>query len=117
MKTITVSIGRNVGRVRMHDEDWNDFQLDLRTALERLDVEPYFTGTGFGPWHDLDLLEESFTIVGGLPDEAPRVDLVHELSRLAFVYSQEAIALTIGDTLFATASAYETFGSTGGGAE
>jgi len=97
-----VKIGRNVGRVRMHDDDWNFFQSDLRTLMERLGVETSFVGRGFGPWKD-DLMEESFTIVGGLPDETLRPDLVDELSRLAFVYSQEAIDLTIGKTVLVSA--------------
>ena len=105
MKTITVSIGRNVGRVRMHDNDWTDFQSDLRTVLESLDVKTYFTGRGWGPWGQEDLLEEAFTIVGGLPDEAFFPELVGDLSRLAFSYSQEAIALTVGETTFVSSDA------------
>lgn len=113
MPQVTIAVGRNVstedGPVPMSDTDWDSFRDDVLWSAGIIgDPAPvtsstaYFTvrGTSFSPrWRS----EETY-IVGADVDPSDLQFLRDTLSNLAAKYRQDAIALTIGDPEFVTAS-------------
>ena len=106
-KTITVTIGRNIGSSPMDAKQWWNFQQSLLKICEIGNV--YFAGSSdSGKWRmkteDEGTTEDSFNVVFSLVvGEIPR--LKRQLTTLKQTYKQESIALTIGD--FIGASLYQ----------
>ena len=99
-KTITVTIGRNIGSSPMDSQKWCNFQQSILEMGEDLG-NVYFAGSSdSGKWRmkteDEGTTEDSFNVVFSLVvGEIPR--LKRQLTTLKQTYKQESIALTIGD--------------------
>jgi hypothetical protein len=96
--TITVSIGRNVPNQNpLTDMGWRRFQHDTTRALRNLDADIHFSGTGKGYFQGQT--EESATWVATIVSyKLPTLRLA--LKAIAKTWSQDCIALTIGQTEF-----------------
>lgn len=99
--TATITIGRNVGVIPMYDAEWAAFQNAVQVTLENVKAEIHVKyARGRGSWTDAEgvtVEEDNATWVAGL--NAADVDEVrYRLSRLAFLYLQDAIAYTVGTT-------------------
>lgn len=100
MFSYTATIGRNVGEFHTLDSRrWDQFKHDVRDTLSQFgegsDAAEY--ADGHGVWnlvpeqmHKRTLLKDD-----ALSDDQLN-DLRHQLSELARLYDQDAIALTIG---------------------
>ena len=98
-KTITVTIGRNIGSSPMDSQKWWNFQQSLLKICEVGKV--YFAGSSM---KNEGITEDRFNAVFSLVvGEIPR--LKRKLTTLKKTYKQESIALTIGD--FIGASLYK----------
>ena len=97
MSTVTLSIGRNVGDSdELSIPSWSEFRTDLEiVAAAHLDV--VFIGTGRGIWEGR-VTEDAHTIVGLSEETTDLEELGRDLGDLARRYSQEAIAMTVGNT-------------------
>lgn len=101
MPTYTVSIGRNVAGAPMAYQAWHDFRDATLDTVEAFGLSPVFVGLGSGIWEDTR--EDSYTVVAigdaleGLPDA---------LAGLAWLYDQESIALTVGETTLVSADGF-----------
>jgi hypothetical protein len=97
-RTVTVTIGRNVGDVPMSEPAWLRFRDYVRLWLQSA-LLPDFLATydGTGEWQGVP--EDSTTIVlSGVSTCVQRADLQVWLAATAAIHGQDAIALTIGDT-------------------
>lgn len=101
IRTVTVSIGRNVGDRAMPEQRWEHFREDVDGYVDVYATDVHVRdAAGIGRWvsdaGDV-IVEDSRTWVADV-----RADEVAAMSsRLAFVaweYGQEAIALTVGET-------------------
>ena len=91
-KTITVTIGRNIGSSPMDAKQWWNFQHSLLKVGEDLG-KVYFAGSSM---KNEGITEDRFNVVFSLvAGEIPR--LKRKLTALKKTYKQESIALTIGD--------------------
>lgn len=105
MKTVTVTIGRNVADVPMAPERWNDYVTRTREAVTDALSELWVTAPYRGEWEGVR--EDAFVFYGPLKggegtDDAFWSDLnVRELkvklSTLATYYRQDAIGLSVGE--------------------
>ena len=101
MRTVTVTIGRNVGTDPLPAEDWNDFVFGTRRAVEVVTSELWAQGPSRGSWDGVS--EDAFFFYG--PVAAMTDDVVPALIRhlrallsvLATRYRQEAIGLSVGE--------------------
>lgn len=100
--TVTVSIGRNIGTEPMSASDWANFQLATRGWLVVTRSTIYVDGApSVGQWEGI--AEESCTWVAELSDADVFLPILRTgLGMTAANYGQEAIALTVGKTEFAT---------------
>jgi len=94
--TVTVSIGRSIGPVPMSSAAWDEFRDGIRSALADLGATIYVdAAASVGEWDGV--VEESATWVAEL--DASHVQHVPAyLSALCALFSQDAIALTVGTT-------------------
>lgn len=104
MSYLQVNIGRNVGNEPMNDDDWEQFQQDVATAIRRSiksdsrvnESLPFEFHEGQGNWMGaeeschISLFDERGFDLGGL-----RADLVH----IKLHYRQDAVALIPGSEL------------------
>lgn len=102
MYSYTATIGRNVGTDPMPLTTWEQFiedvTADLSVYLFRNDdvVELH---RGKGVWDGIEEESAKITLLKSSPLEEPALDnLRRALSELARLYSQDAIALTIGQS-------------------
>ena len=100
MKTVTVTIGRNVGITPLVSEEWNDFVSRARKAVSKATQEIWAAAPYKGLWEGNT--EDAFVFYGPLLDdydEWPRVvrELREDLRNLASEYGQDAIGLSVGD--------------------
>lgn len=101
MKTVTITIGRNVpqvwgGQIAMDAEGWAGFRNDVQTLLENTHAVIYVAGAlGRGEWQGVE--EENATYVASVEPERLS-ELRDTLSLFADRWHQDAIALTVGDT-------------------
>jgi hypothetical protein len=108
--TIVVSVGKDVNGVPMDPTDWDGFKQDAEDVLRFNGSRILFVGEGTGVWDGK--YETAFTIVAALDDDGTQrvLDIIGRYSVLAHQYGQEAIAVTFGATIMATATPdYETF--------
>ena len=97
MYTVTVSIGRSIpGGGQLTNKAWSDFRFATLIEVERTAKAIYFDGIGLGRWEDG--YEDSYTIVAAYYFLSGIATLQTELAKLAAAYSQESIAVTIGQT-------------------
>jgi hypothetical protein len=97
MTSVYVSIGRNVGCFGpMNTIEWELFRADVATAVSQYAGPVLSETVGRGEWEGV--AEDCAIIVGG--SSARRGALERELSRLAYRFRQEAIALTYGTPIF-----------------
>jgi hypothetical protein len=98
-ETVTVSIGRNVGDSPMSEGRWESFCDETLFTVDSLG-DVYFLGTGGGNWGQEQ--EQSYTVVASI-DVSRKRELVDSLAICARKFSQDAIAVTFGTTVFAGA--------------
>ena len=95
-----VSIGRNVGELPMDEDRWATFRGKVLAAVRAYTGEIYFYGVGNGLYEGK--VEESFTAIGETIDDVWLTSkFVAKMTEVAKEYEQEAIAITIGDTILA----------------
>jgi hypothetical protein len=105
-RTLTVSIGRNVGGYeefgadigKLDDRAWAEFQTRTLSTLRVAGAKLHFSGVGVGFFEGQT--EESFTAVASVSDDNDLEYLRHSLRILCELYDQQSIALTIGTTEF-----------------
>lgn len=93
--TVTVSIGRNIGKEPMDSVTWRRFKNLTREALRH--GELVFEGDGEGVYEGS--VEMSATFVAAMPDYWLPL-LRNELGTLRRSFDQDAIALTVGTVEF-----------------
>jgi hypothetical protein len=96
MRTITVTIGRNVGPDPLPAEEWNTFVFETRQIVEAVTTELWASGPSRSTWDGVS--EENFYFYGPL-NTASRVRFRrfrNRLETLATKYRQEAIGISIG---------------------
>lgn len=108
MYTYTVTIGRNVGDVPMSDLDWATFEDEVNEALVTVPYERQIafleTHRGTGVWQGVaeESVKVTMALISALPEESEGcrdlLALRNKLFRLAGLYGQDAIALTIGQS-------------------
>lgn len=100
MNTITITIGRNIPTaglpIEADEQTWAAFRNDIQTVLENHRAEIFVRGSlGRGEWDGIE--EDNATWVAAVDDgHVPSIQ--HRLGVLAYVYGQDAIALTVGQT-------------------
>jgi hypothetical protein len=100
---VTVTIGRNIGNEPMGERTWRAFQDTVQTALQHADAgkRPTFLAsyTGQGEWQGVS---EQSVIFSASYDGATidRDALSSLLGRIAKVFKQDAVALSIGELTF-----------------
>ncbi|MGH2569538.1 MAG: hypothetical protein ACRDGA_14465 [Bacteroidota bacterium] len=104
MQALVVSIGRNIGAEPMPNDVWQDFRDDVASVILGFGLV-VFTGFGDGDWNEDD--EESWTVIVSVGGQVSERDaeyrrVLAELSALCDNYDQDAIAVTLGTTVFAT---------------
>lgn len=101
MYVITVTIGRNVGDTPMSVARWSEYRSDVAALLRRLaasGINPTFEfHNGYGEWHGVaeDSHKATLMLNHALADD-DIAWLRRDLADLAWLYDQDAIALTIG---------------------
>ena len=99
MKTVTVSIGRNVKgawTVPMGSTIWRNFQDAVRTNLLRHDGTLFFEGEGGGTWEGK--YEVAYTFIVGYETDYWFANIKERLRNIAAWADQDAIAWTVGET-------------------
>lgn len=101
VKTLVVTIGRNVGSQPMDGTAWMRFKVETRKVVASWGIV-VFAGEGQGIWKGQT--ERAYTVivsVTGRPAESSLYPLRIALYALGKAYGQEAIAITLGKTEFA----------------
>lgn len=103
---LTVTVGRNVKNVfgtemaPMHIVEWLGLKDEVLVTVEKYVGRAYFKGEGIG-WSEEWGLEEAFTVIAREPQYGDiRRDLDEELAKVGRFYGQEAVAVTVGTTVF-----------------
>lgn len=96
-RTVTITVGRNIGTEPMHDCEWDELRTDLRALLARLGATVHVDcAAGRGTWDGIE--EENVTTVAGL--DAGALDaLATGVATLRDRFRQDAVAMTIGETV------------------
>lgn len=102
MPNVIVSIGRNIKNQPMNSQAWDMFKALTKNIVYLRCPEIYFIGTGMGYY--AGATEESFTIIGGLHEDANMSNMKRELAELAKDFGQECIAVTVADPTFVSAA-------------
>lgn len=114
MRTITVTIGRNIGNEPMAQGQWNAFTYSVREALQSYVTEWWATGAYKGSWEGIG--EDAMFYYGPLRNTVDERDLAIVKARLATLatqYGQEAIGVSVGESeLVESFGAAETFTET-----
>jgi len=108
---ITVTIGRNVGTLPMPRNEWDEFRNQVKTSLFQDGGATQVFGPfdGQGSWTDADgelIVEDSSTFTALTDRRGFADELGAQLSDLALLYGQDAIAYSIGEAQLAVAPAY-----------
>lgn len=94
MRTVTVTIGRNVGTEPMPREQWNHFVAKVRNEVSLATEEVWAVAPYQGSWEGVR--EDAVVFYGPLKE--PRLEILRSsLSNLATYYSQDAIGLSVGE--------------------
>lgn len=101
---VVVTVGRNVtgsyGTRPMDTKTWEQFQEEVKAAVERNVGNLYFAGTGVG-WSEEWGTEDAFTVVAAEPWYSDVREALHaDLEKVGRYYGQEAVAVTEGHTVF-----------------
>jgi hypothetical protein len=98
MRTITVTIGRNVGSEPMEQSEWNAFVWETRETIEIVSPELWANAAHRNSWNGTS--EDSFIFYGPLFDETDATVefLRNRLETIATKFRQDAIGLSIGDS-------------------
>lgn len=95
-RTVTVTIGRNVGDTPMSPERWATFKnqvaWDVNISSRVVHVK---RAASVGQWNGVS--EDSATWVCECND-AGIAELVDRMARRAYAFEQDAIAVTVGET-------------------
>lgn len=97
MRTVTVTIGRNVGTSPLSPESWNEFVSQTREAVKVATDELWAVAPYRGSWDGVS--EDSAVFYGPLKDgdqDWYLRALRTQLANLATYYRQEAIGLSVG---------------------
>jgi hypothetical protein len=104
MATATISIGRGGGERRLSDGSWDTFTGSIRDLLKACDATVFVDAAeSIGEWEGVP--EESRTWVADIGDHS-RNYLIGWLSGTASAFEQDAIALTVGETILVTEDSY-----------
>lgn len=103
---LIIAIGRNFGKAAgllhgepMLDVDWKKFKSEVTDlVVAGLHLRPYFTGEGRGIYEDR--AEESWVIIAQDPEPDQMPHLGMKLQHLSSWYTQDSIAVTVGNTVF-----------------
>jgi hypothetical protein len=107
MATATISIGRGGNERRLSDGSWDAFTISIRDLLKACDATVFVDGAeSIGEWEGVS--EESRTWVADVGD-ADRFYIMGWLSGTAYTFSQDAIALTLGETTLVTPDLTEEY--------
>ena len=97
MKTVTVTIGRNVGDEPLPAAAWNDYTADTRRAVEAVTVDLWAVAPYRGSWEGQP--EDAVILYGSLIDVDGVVEALRQrLATLATYYGQQAIGLSVGSS-------------------
>lgn len=99
-KTLTVTIGRNVGDQPMPHDQWESFRRSVRRTLETAGGEVWADARYRGQWEGI---HEDAAIVHALVDDEAVDPVRITLAELAALYGQEAIGLAVGTGELVTA--------------
>jgi hypothetical protein len=97
-RTVTVTIGRNVGSEPMPAPRWEEFRSGIRQTLANL-LCPDFSASydGTGEWDGV-AEDSTLFVASGITREVTSTYLRAVLAQYADEYDQDAIALTVGTT-------------------
>lgn len=99
MKTVTVTIGRNVGDKPLPQDVWNQFVWAITRAFDTITTEQWANGSTKGIWQGVT--EEARVLYGPVRQDATDLDLRRFRARLATLatqYGQDAIGLSVGES-------------------
>jgi hypothetical protein len=103
---VVVSVGRDrtEGDGRTHPmsaSEWRTFRDEVYVTVQRFSPgdRPYFDGIGNG-WSPTWGTEDTYTVIAAAPDLEGWDRLKDELGRIGKHYGQEAVAVTVGATIF-----------------
>ena len=103
---VVVSIGRDRtggdGRTYpIGTAEWRTFRDEIYVTVSRFTPgdRPYFDGVGNG-WSPEWGSEDTYTVIAAAPELEAWDNLKAELHRIADHYGQEAVAVTVGATIF-----------------
>ena len=96
MRTVMVSVGRNIGNVPMSDKDWTTFVNRVADAIRRANESPEIH-FGHGVWDGIREESAHITVYRNTDTEIPRTMIYERLRYLAKYFGQDAIALTISE--------------------
>ena len=98
MRTVMVSIGRNIGNEPMSRKDWLAFVNDASDAIRAQGESPEFH-FGTGIWDGISEESVHLTVYRDEITETYLYGVKNRLSILASKYGQDAIALTISEPI------------------
>lgn len=107
MRTVTVTIGRNMGDEPMSANQWNDYAFAVRESLQRIVTEFWTVGAYKGQWEGTT--EDAMIFYGPLRNTTDDRDLNIAKARLATLatqYGQDAIGVSVGESVLV-----ESFGA------
>lgn len=97
MDTAVIQIGNSDDKLTQ--ADWSDFVSDVQDFIIGSGYPIHFHGLSISsaPWQNACWVLDTRNVF----DKIVAIDILrHELSRLANMYKQDSIALTLGDTEF-----------------
>jgi hypothetical protein len=98
MRTVMVSIGRNIGNEPMSDRDWTAFVNATSNAIRRAGESPEIH-FGHGTWDGIREESAHITVYRHTDTEIPRTAIYERLAFLAEYFGQDAIALSISEPI------------------
>lgn len=112
MSTIVISIGRNNGTLNpvpivkpgesLPEATWRAFMHEILVAASQAGLVKHFTGVGTGVYEGA--MEESWTAIYSADLDDEEIDsLSRSLALIGFRYGQDSVAVTVGETAFASA--------------
>lgn len=101
-RTVSVTLGRNVGNVPMPLDRWEEFRTLIGAALANL-LAPDFAASydGRGEWQGI-AEDSTILVASGITRPVTSDYLRAVLSTYAEEFGQDAIALTVGETFLVT---------------
>lgn len=112
MKSLTITIGRNVGVLPMDQSRWASFVDATRRVVELATDEVWAIAPYRGSWDGVH--EDAMIFYGAYGADSVTTSLREALANLATYYDQDAIAVAVGDSelveSFPTEPAFEVVG-------